>query len=90
MLVKSYLENLFLGKKVQITIGHPNNQNYIFATIRGFEDGRSAKGLMDEDKFYILLENITTNASWLEYTIQNGNYDKHYFRLHDQIQILED
>lgn len=90
--LKQVLENLYLNKKVKITIGHPSNDQHITATCIGFKDGYGdgTSSFDWRDKIYILLDDIKSDDKWLKYPIESGQFDKHYFRLDTEIELLRE
>lgn len=89
--VKQILEEIYSGKMVKITIGHTDNNQHIIAKCVGFVDGYGGGNGVDwREQFFILLKEVTSNSEWLKYPIESGQFDKHYFRLDTEIELLRD
>jgi hypothetical protein len=93
--VKQILEEMFLGKKVKITIGHPSNKQYIIATVLGFESNSNQP--MGDDgtrgMFILLKDIIGLEADYsqsVKNMIKSGRFNRHYFRLDTEIVVLRD
>jgi hypothetical protein len=78
--VKEVLEEIYLSKRVKITIGHKNNNQYIIGTVLSFDGDLSGK-------FFILLGDITGTPEQ-KHMIEEGLYNRHYFRFNTEIGIL--
>ncbi len=91
--VKQILEEMFLGKRVKITIGHPSNKQYITAKVLGFD---SNSGPMDNGTrgMFILLSDIVGVEAHYSQSVKNmiksGLFNRHYFRLDTEIVVLRD
>ncbi len=84
--VKEHLEDKFLNQRVKIILGHPSNDQHITAIVTGFESGKPP---FEEGKVFILLRDVVGNSKSLDPQVKAGSYNKHYFRLNDEIEILK-
>jgi len=93
--VKQILEEMFLGKKVKITIGHPSNNQHVIATVIGFESNTEQPMGNDGTRgIFILLKDIigfeADYSQSVKNMIKSGRFNRHYFRLDTEIELLRD
>lgn len=92
---RNKLEEIYIGKRVKIIVGHIDNKQFILATVGGFDDAK-----YDENEpFYIILNDISAppcydetgydSNQWLEYPVKSGQFKRHYFRLSTFIEIID-
>ena len=91
---KQILEEMYVCKRVKITIGHPSNYQHIVAKVVDIEHGSGGSYEENLGTIILILKDIEVfdpaYSQSLRHMMIRGLFDKHQLRLDTEISILRE